>query len=126
MANKARPEELHALEVGQRVLGVKLLHTDSNGQVDIQSVDSVGSLDGKAAIEVTTVTKQARIATRERMRKTLDQERTAEVQDNTPPALLSTCWCEPLDERPFWNWNRSSAPDVHLNLVLSRGKTLFH
>lgn len=92
MANKARPEELHALAVAQRVLGIKLLHTDSNGQVDIQSVDSLGSLDGKVAIEVTTVTKQARIATRERMRKTLEQERAAETQDNMLPALLNTCW----------------------------------
>lgn len=92
MANEERPEELHALAIAERVLGIKLTHTDTNGQVDIQGVNSAGNLDGKVAFEVTTVTEQARIATLKRFRKTLDQERTAEAQGNPRPAVLKSCW----------------------------------
>jgi hypothetical protein len=92
MANAERPEELHALAIAERVLGIKLVHTDSSGQVDIQSVGSAGNLDGKVAIEVTTVTEQDRIATLKRFRRTLDKERTAEAQDNLGPAILESCW----------------------------------
>jgi hypothetical protein len=91
MANKARPEELHALAIAERVLGIELIHTDSNGQVDLQSADPVGSLDGEVAIEVTTVTSQERIATLKRLRKTIE-ERASKIPGNLPPVVLKNCW----------------------------------
>ncbi|MHC8609801.1 hypothetical protein ACW4FP_19345 (plasmid) [Paenarthrobacter ureafaciens] len=95
--NKEGPEEVAAKEVVERVLEIQLDHADVNGGVDYLSKDR------RIALEVTTVTDEAKKDTRRTFEKSAKEGSAASLQ---------TCWTVTVSEtqRPAKNFEQRVQP----------------